>query len=185
MFMPKSRKSHPRLFTVTHYGPRIPFYGYGDDERFARLVRSTWFQIPYGHRRKMIEFWRSSQSRAAPYWNPTFSLLVDWARRTPGMLGFCTGHGRELRFYAPAVDKMPDEVVRTLIAHEIGHVFVLANGSASDMDEESEEIEVRFLNDDWWGFDEAGIDEWMQAEGQTIDEDAATAAALEPVTRGR
>ena len=92
-------------------------------------------------------------------------LLREHHRR--GTVGVCSGGGHELRFWAPAVDRMPEECLATLVAHELGHVLLRARGRRPT----EEELVVRRLL--WeWGFDEERLDDWLamaRAELRQID----------------
>jgi hypothetical protein len=90
-------------------------------------------------------------------------------------LGMVSARGHLLRFRAGAVDRMPDEVVQDLVAHELGHVYLQASGwhgwfkqkMGSPPEEREEEEEVDIMVEEEWGFGVETIDKWTLKVGLT------------------
>ncbi len=89
----------------------------GDRDRFARLFRSTWLQIPNEDRRRMTAVFRRDRTR--------LELMDGWSNWWPGLngnVGIIGSALNEIRFHAPYIDRMTDGSVAFLIAHELAHV---------------------------------------------------------------
>jgi hypothetical protein len=167
-----------------------------DPGRFARLFRETWHAIPLGPRRLMLKHWRDKTSLCPLPRIVMVKFLRDNA------LGLCKNEGCEVQFLTDAVDLMPDECVRTLIAHELAHVYlgvVLphlwaaadnprwnpdgdAPSHVSRLEFEAE-LRVLFVSEEW-GFDEDGLDRWLDQGGREVLKEAneRQLALLPPLT---
>ena len=146
-------------------------------DRFAEQFAATWRRIPIGARRRVLHYWRTFDFGIVPLMAiPTIELSPCWATRQNGTiikqpLGFCTAIGTMLRFWEPAVRLLPDDHLHTLIAHELGHVFLKAvgqndpsYGSKSEADNAfGEEIDVYETIMDW-GFDDDALDAWVRSD---------------------
>jgi hypothetical protein len=218
---------------VPHAGLWLRVHGHGNDERFARLFRATWFRIPVVYRRRMVDYWSRAddsfrrlvgvprplrKGEMAPHHAalveqlahlparvrasilpslicPRIELLHGWVggweadildppnRRRPLPAAHPEGHaaralgvtyatGHLLRFRAGVVDRMPDDVVQDLVAHELGHVFFWATGryaaaetAEGERDQGAEEAEVDELAAAQWGFGVNSIDDWCVEVG--------------------
>lgn len=152
-------------------------HGHGDDRRFARLFRETWVSLPLTARRRMLKHWREDERRGMRgFWcmgptqaYPTIQLLFSWFRtesdlyaaldlmpeEEPQPFAQVFGGGHTLRFLAAAVDRMPDDVVRRLIAHELAHVHQFASGGlGADCEDDAERLAGA------WGYSDQPIREW-------------------------
>src|SRR5205807_5611028 len=147
--------------------------GWGDDDRFAGCFASAWRALPRVAREGIVRLWETHPSWGdlrGPF--PIIELLPDWIRRSrveeKGTIAVCAAGGHELRFWAPAVDRMPEGCVATLIAHELCHVLLRPHAPEGGTDEEHFVRKVVWA----WGFDEEGLDEWLavhRAELRQLD----------------
>lgn len=72
---------------------------------------------------------------------------------------FAAGYFHDLKrfcFWAPVVNLIPDELLQTLIAHELGHAYYGSRGETED-----EEPWVRQHVQDEWGFNEVALTNWL------------------------
>lgn len=91
--------------------------------RFRRLLRETWRRMPRPVRVALRRHWR-------PLGRPAFALLPrlwDGSDGTP-YAGYCAGGIGVLLFSGTWMDAEPDEAVRCVIAHELGHEYRSATG---------------------------------------------------------
>lgn len=174
-------------------------YGFGDDERLARMILQTWKRIPLGPRRRILNHWRCPDElemfvnvpkpKHKPKPNdpfpftlirPRIELLSGWIGglgddiRTEsehrGELGAVFAHGHMLRFHAPMVDRIPDNLVCDLIAHELAHVWQYSIGLQERFGYEPDNGEVEEDADEImgvWGFDATAMDIWATEQGIT------------------
>lgn len=147
-------KRKHRLPLLPRHGVYLPAFGYGDDARFARVFRHTWPLLPLYARRTLLKQWRESE------WpmRPMIEVLPFWSNRQTCVLGECYGH-HLFRFWAKAVDALPDDLLAVLIAHELAH----------DVYPDEEEFDLREKNV-MWGFDEYALDDWIAANIATLSE---------------
>lgn len=170
--------------------PRYPFRVHGHDidlERFARVFRLAWRHIPVGERRRLLTYWQALPTY--PGFAPRFVILDDLFNRGQDLnaLGFCHFGSNSFEFLADAVNLMPDNILSTLIAHELAHVvfrlrcreeqpgdfasglFLSIEGEPEQEGEGvddflswrwQEEQDVRELQDSW-GFDEFDFCAWL------------------------
>jgi hypothetical protein len=149
---------------------------YGDPERFTVAFKATWRRLSRKVRRTLREYWATPLG--------VYDELFPFAKR-PGIeivphlngsnrdaLGMCMAHRHWFYFWAPAVDLLPEDLLQTLIAHELAHAHYAATGQheaagADPDDDEWEEIWVRECVQDW-RFDEGGLDDWCEANLQAL-----------------
>ena len=154
---------------------------HGDDACFARLFREVWFTIPHSEREEMKEHWSSAGPGVIPnVIGPLILLEAFSALRDRRCRGNCESAGSVLRFFAPVIDQMPTEHVKSVIAHELGHVLHWSRGEAFLPKPPSPE-QIKLLGEKvatalayldspaerWanaaaerWGFDPAAVDRW-------------------------
>lgn len=166
-----------------HYYPLMPRHGAylldfkSKGERFARLFRETWVRIPLYARRYILKHWKSDDVlRFAVRYSPSIELADTWDGKKPGDAGWAHRGGHSLRFARRRVEKMPDEVVCDLIAHELAHVFQWAIGEdLNSLDAFNIEIIADEIMESW-GFDAESIDRWAVGAGVTkfVDVDKLT-----------
>jgi hypothetical protein len=146
-------------------------------ERFARLLHGTWKRIPLWARRRILKFWRESAWDAN---HTRFWLLGDFriniATGKHAAFGAVGHAGHMIRFHAPSIAEMPDDVVVDLIAHEMAHVTQCAVGFVAEscggdmvsLEESTygeREWDADMLMEDW-GFDVNSIDRWSAEVGR-------------------
>jgi hypothetical protein len=147
----------------------------GGGERFAGLFKEVWRAIPIGPRRSILKHWRKGL-----FGRPAIELLDDWStseyRRTDGFREYVrsyaqvlnNGVGCQIRFRRKAVAKMPDDVVRAMIAHELAHCYQEGFGWDLAKDIEDDPLSARFFFEEYaddcaaeWGFDVNSLAQWV------------------------
>lgn len=94
-----------------------------DNARFVRVWRSTWARLPLRARRKLLAYWRTLPTHALGH-APRFHCVLGYISRhvkdckAVGMWNFSDG---STHYLADAVNIMPDEILASLIAHELAH----------------------------------------------------------------
>ncbi len=161
--------------------------GYVDDARFVRVFRATWRRIPLRYRCRLLAYWRELQNESeglCPVFFPAQKMPTDHERvDAPMALGLWKSFGGSTHYLAPVVEMMPDNILSTLIAHELAHVayrldmqfsqpelFTDGDGALTrlclrerdEVERYGDEMEVREMQDEW-GFDEDECCEWLQA----------------------
>ncbi len=144
---------------------------YGGGERFARLFRETWDRIPLGPRRSMLKYWRTECILPVAF-QPTIYLMPEWknrrgGNRLKGDMACMTHLGHVLNFHARTVAKMPDEIVRDLISHELAHVVQRAEWDDFDNEDAFTVEESADATMEMWGFSSTNIDKWTLSVGIT------------------
>jgi hypothetical protein len=141
--------------------PRVPLFvltrGFCDERRLRRCIRATWARIRGNASQAMVQHWMKGPTRededfsegalrieALPDWPD-----VDW----PGYYGFTFNDGHAIRLDSAAVKAMPEDIVTTLVAHELAHVFQYAR-RLEPIEEQAIDIMER------WGFRDEEITEW-------------------------
>jgi hypothetical protein len=171
--------------------PILPFHGInvfvdtGDGARFVDLFKHTWARVPESARTDITEYWRRQDlaSRLGVVMPPLIAMFSDCPelelrphRGRSGRKAFAcvTSAGFALYFRPSIVQAMGKDVVCTLIAHELAHVFdfaaqvseALTRDPAADplaclrrYDSLHDEIDTAGLLSDW-GFDDSLIRQW-------------------------
>lgn len=129
----------------------------GDGNRFARLFKEAWAQLPAPVQEKIRKHWAKEDVR--------LELSNIWKNCAihDGEVG-C--FGREAKFNAAEVDRMPDTVAKALIAHEMAHVYQHATGFSQRTYEVSSQREYEVLESDAkelasrWNFDWVASMQW-------------------------
>jgi hypothetical protein len=173
----------------------------GDGPRFARNFRETWGRIPLGPRRELLAYWKDNEGIALGCTlPPTIELLprACLGRRT---FGICKRRGHLLQFAAEHFDRMPDDVVQDVIAHELAHAYQDARGihlersyrdGREDFHRDGEywggRYEIETDADEhieWWGFDADSVDRWSLEAGITkvVEPKDPRAAFLKEIAR--
>ena len=112
----------------------------GDPEHFACVFRDTWKRVPLYARRAMVAYWRKGQGKAS--WNPSIRLANGWPGWKRRGYGDCSREGHQLRFFAPTAEIMPNPVLSIVIAHELAHVYQLAEGTEGGNWEEEDQLDI-------------------------------------------
>jgi hypothetical protein len=147
--------------------PRYPIYlvtrKFCDEDRLAELVRATWKRIPTKVRGRMRPHWKTEPRRHSLCNGPLrIEALPSWPRYRR-QLGVCMMAGHAIRLHSPTVESAPDEVLSTLIAHELAHCFQHATGANWSRPKRAIEGEVHRLLDEW-GFRQSAISKWWQKQ---------------------
>ena len=114
----------------------------------------------------------SPKIELVPYWSGTtvYTDPVPVEIRNPLLprqpLGQVLWGGHNLRFWSKATDRMPDDIVRRLIAHELAHVYQAAVGDEEwcEFDYAPDSADRECHADgmaDYWGFNGDAIDKWI------------------------
>ena len=128
-----------------------------DGERFAERFRRVWEAIPEQHRIKMrSRWWLVDQPTIGVQFWPLH--VFEGLHRYP--LACYTLDSEEFRFRATWINKMPDEIVEILIAHELAHCLIIASGGALDVDRWQDEEKVAEVIDSW-GLNEYPLNLWI------------------------
>lgn len=100
----------------------------GDGTRCAAHFRDAWRLLPASVRSGLLEFWHAGGdiNLVCPY----IVLNTWWERRDDGVLGECNVTGHLMWLWVPAMECLPDFIVRNVIAHELGHAYLAATGAA-------------------------------------------------------
>jgi hypothetical protein len=90
---------------------------------------------------------------------PLFELSNCWADSTNGyaQVRRC---GYELRFNGDRFRNLPEPVALFIIAHELAHVFIWANGERSDESEDVNEGSADAIAKGW-GFDKGALNTFL------------------------
>jgi predicted SprT family Zn-dependent metalloprotease len=124
--------------------------------------------LPLHARRAILAHWRASPNPFCP----TIEMLLSWSSQETFTsigghevsefvaFGQCGRRVHELRFWAVAIDAMPDDVVPLIVAHELSHVFAWAIGNHAN-----EKIDRANLK--LWGVDQLSLDRWIRNSSLT------------------
>ena len=146
-------------------------------ERFAENFKRTWKRLPLGPRRRILAAWKCGDSgtigRTTVLVSPQIELVDGWSGRRDAV-GAAGANGHLLRFFAPDIRRMPDNLVEDLIAHELAHVY---QGALRMLDwDETDELQVAVDEQEAdilmeeWGFDADALDDWLNDQGLTAHE---------------
>jgi hypothetical protein len=132
-------------------------------DSFVAHFESVWFQLPQLVRAVCSAHW--NRRSACP--------VIRFQSFSPYKNGVSGGNvrdgGCELRYNADIFPILPSPFRNTVIAHELGHVFLIALREPIHIqacrfeDIMSCEYLTRHLNQ-LWGFDQSGVDEWLERE---------------------
>lgn len=169
-YVSEAKKWHPPPMVQPLKG--VPIYvlsrGFCDDQRLADVVGEAWQRIPAGARKPMLKHW-AVEARAwcdwrdPDSWAPSLdsgALRIEALPSWPGfrcLYGQMLNDGHAIRLHSPTVQAMPDKVLMTLIAHELGHCYQYATlGERRWKIIEAEVHEIMA----GWGFRDTDIDAW-------------------------
>jgi hypothetical protein len=145
--------------------PQEPLYllrrDFCDEERLARLIRSTWLRFPAAARDPLREHWQTREGLHSLFNGPLrVEALPGWTGRSNRVLGECWTQGHAIRLHSVSVQTMPDEALAALIAHEFAHAFQFATecdwGATKKAEEAAVEDCIR-----GWGFHPEALDSWF------------------------
>ena len=136
-------------------GLKIPCVG--DTQRFCRLFRETWEQIPGKDREALLDYLRSHPVTLPPYHaglETGLRLGLQRGKLTAGFPALADGH--TIDFCGPYMDSIPDWTAKAVIAHELAHIH-LRIGNPEHLGQSFEkrkkaEHDANHLGDEW-GFE--------------------------------
>jgi len=149
-----------------------------DEDRLGCLVRDTWERIPESDRQAMRKYLEKWSEDHEPFNQGALRIeaIPNWPERGRA-IGVCMDWGRAIRLHSPTLDAMPDDVARTLLAHELAHVFQLASDYRNLRKKYLKGLVVLFRNEKSckklieedaievmmeWGFKDETIDHWLK-----------------------
>ena len=166
--------------------------------KFERVFGEAWECVPRASRAHMLTYWeqypryvgeshRRAQNsalilakepqpenqvrRATPYEFPNIGLVNLWFHSNPNRglcLGRVTREGTDIRFWAPAVEDIPEEVLVCVILDQLAQVAVYAHGHASgevmSADEKHKRVQADSLLREWNVSNTAFL-EWREGTG--------------------
>src|SRR5262245_54139912 len=100
--------------------------------RFTEHFYAVWRSLPLGSRRRMLHYFRASAP--APVMVVIWPPIFDADTKT---LGMWKRGSRCFYFWDAIVDTLPDNLLRTLIAHELAHCCIDAYDHSDTNDEEA------------------------------------------------
>jgi hypothetical protein len=132
-------------------------------DSFVAHFESVWFQLP-----------QLVRAVCSAHWNRRSDCpVIRFLSFGPYSNGVSAGNvcdgGCELRYNSDIFPILPSPFRNTVIAHELGHVFLFALREPFHIqawkpeDFISCEFLTRHLNQ-LWGFDQSGVDEWLERE---------------------
>lgn len=155
---------------ATSSGLYMAAWGHAADRRFARVFRQAWRKVPLSARRVTVRHWRryrDAYAAAAALIDVPLVEVLDYKSnfhrgRSKDAVGQCDHMGTVLAFWAPWVDRLPDEHLETLIAHELAHVYLIATrpGHMQQRYSRAESEVYAVLSE--WGFDEDSYWQWVE-----------------------
>jgi len=193
------KSSQQLLPILPRSGLYLESFHCGDEQRFISLFTDTWQRIPIGPRRRLLAHWRKphpardrhSLVRKHPRKGVEFELVVPriqllhgWGLslrdevlirsaklNTGHVCGICAANGFVLRYWSPAMDRLPEHLARYLIAHELAHAYQYAVGYRRRFDQDEVTIGQLEVDADklasWWkcGDNHIEFDKWMRDNG--------------------
>jgi hypothetical protein len=131
----------------------------GDGKRFAEVFRAAWKTIPRRDSRRILKHWKDGSM-------PTIDL-IQYQLSSPGAVAHVS-LGGQMAFYTKYVEKMPDDVLQYVIAHELAHVLQRTQPKGYFPPSASEkrrrdlvELEAALRTDEW-GYDPDLFDNWLE-----------------------
>lgn len=148
----------------TEWGLSLIAHPGTNGKRFVTLFRQVWEAIPEQQRIKMRRRWRrKGQPIIILQVKPLF--VFEGVRRYP--LASYLIETEEFHFRSTWIDKMPDEMVKILIAHELAHCLIIASGGALDVEVWKDELEVAEVLETS-GLSDFCLSRWIILNGHTF-----------------
>jgi hypothetical protein len=148
--------------------PRIELWAFeGDGKRFSRLFKEVWRQIPGGGKKLVLSYWRDPPVNVCP----RLELVEIWSEWSTGTAAFAYLPTGIVVFHAATFGLLPDDVAKTVIAHELSHIAswsywkkkgLLGTAYSEDPDTLQKEIETdaaHYMSE--WGFDGNAYALWI------------------------
>jgi hypothetical protein len=131
------------LFLAPYTGAALQSKGVSvpdETRRFTRIFAEVWGRIPEANRRLMVHHWHTHPSRtqAIHRWteagysrglSPFISMVDELGLYT----GYCDDHGHTLLFQVAWVVEVQEDFPAWTVAHELAHVFRIANGDEAQL----------------------------------------------------
>ncbi len=134
----------------------------GDREKIKKCFTEVWEGIPKEHKDILFRYWDSK-----PYRHVRINVLLK------SMTSGQAWQGKEIEFNAKDFDELPESACRFLIAHELGHCMLYAQGIKLDsVDHDIGRARYCDSTGHFWGYKqdhENEADRWARAWGQTMD----------------
>jgi hypothetical protein len=148
-----------------------------DLDHFGELVLAVWNRIDDSDRRRIADHWSKMAVRP-----PMIGLLASSWFEDPNAFARTKHFGRTVAFDWPSCRLMPDDILESLIAHELAHVYQWAIGKFSTLTENDIDWNARghfkHLVKQWigdegrvelhadqtmsrWGFDPLDVHAWL------------------------
>jgi hypothetical protein len=131
----------------------------GDGKRFAKVFRAAWKTIPRRDTRRILTHWKVGSM-------PRIDL-IQYQLSGPRAVAEVI-LGRQMRFYNKYIEKMSDDVLQYVIAHELAHVLQQTQpkgyfppSTSEKRRRELVELDAA-LSTDAWGYDPDLIDNWRK-----------------------
>lgn len=139
--------------------------------RFVDVFRSTWRDIPLSARRRILQFFRNHPLNHDLYSFPIPTVLIRDQIDRNDPYAQCDYRFARLAFRRHAIEEFSTEGLRTLIAHELAHVYLATIDSDNMYDQSGyQEDQVDTLLEDEWGFDLGALgDSKMRHHGFYVD----------------
>ena len=162
----------------------VPRFGYGDDERFARIVHQAWCMFPLRDRRLLKKYGRQIQAAKRRYtgYGPgvpdihphVLRFELFWAGRAGeyGTIGEAAIAEATVSILAAAFSLMPDNLAVTLIVHELTHILRVANGQAGEDKDWEEELTRMYVDEIMGCFEDSledSLTDWIKANIEAIE----------------
>jgi len=97
---------------------------WGDGHRFADAFRQVLGRLPEDAYRLLVTHWHPV-TRGIPNIRIEAAPFIP-ADKSAVAFGLTEDLGKTLRFWGPPIEGMPEVILRSLIAHELGHAHVMA-----------------------------------------------------------
>jgi hypothetical protein len=157
--------SEPETRPVFPEGAQLAVaYGGADIDRVIRTFRSAWNRLPEQVRVAMLAYW-SSPPPAGPPEADVNLLIVVISRRegtwdtSKAEFAVTTHAGYRIQVLSDVLNDMPDEILVTLMARQLAHVFHQAAGDQPHLQPHLATAEdVVGILTKMWGFDHATLD---------------------------
>lgn len=137
--------------------------------RLKAAFEATLAQLPPHAQASLRAFWRSGTAVDTGRRKECRLVLVEPSgSRIIGTNALAATSGFDFRFLYPFVAIAPEAILRAVVAHELAHAFLRANGQERET-VEGEEHDARTVVLAW-GFDEAEVDLWSAENAFVLSE---------------
>jgi hypothetical protein len=156
---------------IPHVPIRLAIVTSSDPTPFTTAFNEVWRRLPNYTSEALIARWSMGDALVC--------LTTNWAGRGY-RLAECSGRGEILHFLSPALDRMPDDIVRICVAHELAHAYFYSIGEpyhcaaplAEDVCRRLAEALAREMSD-IWGFPSLKLSIWCTNNIEWVKANAA------------